>query len=62
MPVLGWVWFGVCVCTTQVYGEGIYACFNEGSCVAPDTCTCADGWTGYDCNTRTSTGGVSHMK
>jgi len=32
-------------------GEGLYACFNTGSCVAPDTCACSDGWTGYDCNT-----------
>lgn len=22
----------------QIPGEGVYACFNTGSCVAPDTC------------------------
>lgn len=38
-----------------VEGEGLYACFNDGSCVAPDTCVCAEGWTGYDCNTPTCT-------
>lgn len=34
-------------------GEGIYACFNKGSCIAPDTCTCGDGFEGIDCNTPT---------
>ena len=34
-----------------VKGEGIYACYNNGSCVAPDTCECPDGWTGDDCST-----------
>jgi hypothetical protein len=33
-----------------VNGEGIYACYNSGACVAPDTCACNDGWEGYDCN------------
>jgi len=43
----------VCGCgVSQIVGEGVYACFNEGSCIGPDTCDCADGWTGYDCNTR----------
>lgn len=37
----------------QVPGEGLYACYNKGSCVAPDTCECADGWEGFDCSTRT---------
>ena len=32
-------------------GEGIYECFNFGSCIGPDVCTCADGWSGFDCNT-----------
>ena len=36
----------------QIEGEGVYACFNKGSCIGPDTCDCADGWEGYDCNTR----------
>lgn len=31
-------------------GEGLYVCYNEGSCIAPDTCTCTDGYEGYDCN------------
>jgi hypothetical protein len=30
-------------------GEGIYECYNGGSCIAPDVCTCADGWGGFDC-------------
>ncbi|ETW08218.1 hypothetical protein, variant 1 [Aphanomyces invadans] len=25
-------------------------CFNNGTCVAPDECVCAAGWTGYDCS------------
>ena len=32
-------------------GEGIYECANEGTCIAPDVCTCKDGWSGFDCNT-----------
>jgi hypothetical protein len=32
-------------------GEGIYACYNDGSCIGPDICTCTDGYEGYDCNT-----------
>ena len=34
-----------------VPGEGLYACANRGSCVAPDTCVCPDGWAGADCAT-----------
>ena len=32
-------------------GEGCFRCANGGYCVAPDTCKCAVGWTGYDCRT-----------
>lgn len=34
-----------------VRGEGVYGCRNLGSCVAPDVCSCQDGYDGYDCNT-----------
>ena len=30
-----------------VTGEGIYACANSGSCLAPDICSCTDGYAGY---------------
>ncbi|ETV80587.1 hypothetical protein, variant [Aphanomyces astaci] len=30
-------------------GEGVYECYNKGSCVRPDVCSCADGYTGFDC-------------
>jgi len=36
---------------TEVQGEGIYECFNRGSCIAPDKCSCRDGYGGYDCAT-----------
>ncbi len=32
-------------------GEGIFACYNEGSCIKPDICTCKDGYAGFDCKT-----------
>ena len=32
-------------------GEGVYACFNRGSCIHPDMCICPDGFGGIDCNT-----------
>lgn len=32
-------------------GEGIFACYNGGGCIAPDTCSCRDGYTGFDCRT-----------
>lgn len=32
-------------------GDGCYRCPNGGNCTAPDTCTCAPGWSGYDCRT-----------
>ena len=35
----------------KTYGEGIYVCYNSGTCLAPDICTCQDGYSGYDCNT-----------
>lgn len=31
-------------------GEGVYQCYNRGSCIAPDVCTCGDGYEGVDCN------------
>ena len=34
----------------QIAGEGLYACYNTGACVAPDVCECTQGWGGYDCN------------
>ncbi|KAL7552581.1 hypothetical protein ACHAWF_015815 [Thalassiosira exigua] len=35
----------------EIEGEGIYECFNQGSCIAPDTCSCKDGYGGFDCAT-----------
>lgn len=35
----------------EISGEGLFECFNSGSCIAPDTCHCKDGWSGFDCNT-----------
>ncbi|GAB9469746.1 hypothetical protein Gpo141_00007014 [Globisporangium polare] len=35
---------------TVTAGEGVFMCFNKGSCIAPDTCSCGDGWQGIDCN------------
>ena len=32
-------------CIDQV----IRGCYNNGTCVAPDTCRCAPGWSGFDC-------------
>ncbi len=32
-----------------IAGEGIFACYNRGSCIGPDVCTCRDGYTGFDC-------------
>lgn len=34
-----------------VAGEGIFECYNFGSCIAPDVCTCRDGFSGFDCRT-----------
>lgn len=35
----------------KIRGEGIYQCYNKGSCIGPDFCTCVDGYEGDDCNT-----------
>ncbi|KAJ1436904.1 hypothetical protein B484DRAFT_416698 [Ochromonadaceae sp. CCMP2298] len=35
----------------KIRGEGLYSCYNGGSCIGPDTCTCTDGYEGDDCNT-----------
>lgn len=35
----------------EIQGEGVYECWNEGSCIAPDTCSCKDGYGGFDCAT-----------
>jgi len=32
-------------------GEGCYRCSNGGNCTAPDVCSCAAGWQGFDCKT-----------
>nr|CCA21046.1 conserved hypothetical protein [Albugo laibachii Nc14] len=32
-------------------GEGIYMCHHHGACIRPDTCTCTDGYSGFDCTT-----------
>ena len=42
---------GTFVVGPKIPGEGVYACLNQGSCVAPDICSCTDGYDGYDCNT-----------
>ena len=34
-----------------IRGEGLFGCRNLGSCIAPDICSCKDGYEGYDCNT-----------
>mmetsp|Transcript_19489 Transcript_19489/g.39726 ORF Transcript_19489/g.39726 Transcript_19489/m.39726 type:complete len:157 (+) Transcript_19489:580-1050(+) len=38
-------------CNNIATGEGIYECFNRGSCLAPDQCSCRDGYGGFDCAT-----------
>ena len=30
-------------------GEGIYHCYNLGSCISPDKCACIDGYSGPGC-------------
>ena len=34
-----------------ISGEGVYACYNGGSCLGPDYCSCTDGYEGFDCRT-----------
>lgn len=29
--------------------QGAFMCANGGQCVAPDVCSCANGWIGFDC-------------
>ena len=28
-----------------------FGCYNGGTCVSPNTCSCASGWTGRSCRT-----------
>jgi hypothetical protein len=35
---------------TLVTGEGFFECYNRGSCLGPDVCSCKDGYGGIDCN------------
>ena len=35
----------------EIQGEGIFECWNRGSCIAPDLCSCKDGYGGFDCAT-----------
>lgn len=42
---------GVWTVGPEVAGEGIFECYNFGSCVEPDTCSCTDGYGGFDCST-----------
>lgn len=30
----------------KVRAEGVYACYSDGSCLAPDLCSCTDGFEG----------------
>lgn len=34
----------------EIPGEGIFECWNQGSCIAPDVCSCKDGYGGFDCS------------
>lgn len=29
--------------------QGAFMCANDGTCMAPDVCACAEGWIGFDC-------------
>lgn len=35
----------------EIQGEGIFECWNQGSCIGPDQCSCKDGYGGFDCAT-----------
>ncbi|CAM9457173.1 unnamed protein product [Chrysoparadoxa australica] len=35
--------------------EGHYVCANDGLCISPGVCECADGWIGFDCRTPVCT-------
>jgi hypothetical protein len=37
--------------------QGAYMCANGGKCVAPDVCSCAKGWVGFDCRVPVCEGG-----
>jgi len=41
-----WVWY--VQSTVAVCSQG---CYNGGTCVSPGRCSCATGWTGYNCKT-----------
>jgi sugar lactone lactonase YvrE len=47
------------VALAQFYNvtQGAYMCANGGACVAPDVCSCADGWAGFDCRVPVCEGG-----
>ena len=64
--LVGLVHFVLMVCICQSYKIGTFecmhvilliaicnhACENGGTCSAPDTCSCAAGWTGSLCSNR----------
>ena len=35
----------------EIEGEGVFSCYNQGSCIGPDKCSCRDGYGGFDCAT-----------
>lgn len=34
----------------QCVDHVIRGCFNNGTCIGPNTCQCFEGWKGYDCS------------